>query len=808
MRIDELHLAAFGRFHGQRLTLQPGLTILYGPNEAGKTTVGRFLLGMLYGFKRAGQRRDFTADSERYRPWAGGDYRGSLRYTLADDRTYLVERQFDPRRDEVRIFDALTGDDLTGSFPMDRRKEVLFAETHWKLSEDAFRATAWVGQLAVSQVEQARELVTRVANLQESGREDVSVKAALAILEKQAADIGTERAGAKPYGRLVRSLADRRAELDRATQAREQVRGWEARLAEVHATLAALDADAAGLAHRLSWARLARAEERLARVEALTGTGTAPESNHQAMAESGPAAARALAMEDDLAAIERERLSTLEAEADRLAEALEQLEQSLEPLKLLADGGSSLLDRLDALDAEDARLRIALTGTGADSLRFRADDADRAHRQAAGRQWVWAAMCGALLAAGGVLAFLDWLAPAAGAAAVGAICLWLFLSAFRRTSRLQAAAAEARAHMRTALDEAARTREAMLEVERARSRTLAEVGAASVADLRAQVLRCEQLAARRDAHQARLDQLETERQRLRRERLARQERLAALISHAVGHPASPAEFQAAYARWLENRDRAGALKALLGEDSLESLQAAAAAAREQVSGAPPAESPAPLEILEAQLRTVEARRAEQQALASDLAARIETATQDLPDTADLRREIAALDEARAALDDELAALELAQSTIAAVAGEMHRDFAPKLNEAIGSAVSAFTGGRYDSVRLAEDLHMRTVTADSRIVDLTSLSGGTVDQFYLGLRLALLDLFTEGQEPVPLILDDPFVQYDDDRAREAMAFLTEVARSRQVILMTCHTREPSFAPDAHLINLADAAAEGN
>ncbi|MDB4894896.1 MAG: double-strand break repair Rad50 ATPase, partial [Firmicutes bacterium] len=65
MRIDRLIMTGFGRFQGRTLELEPGLNILYGPNEAGKTTVQKFILGMLYGFKKRGQRRDYTEDAAR-----------------------------------------------------------------------------------------------------------------------------------------------------------------------------------------------------------------------------------------------------------------------------------------------------------------------------------------------------------------------------------------------------------------------------------------------------------------------------------------------------------------------------------------------------------------------------------------------------------------------------------------------------------------------------------------------------------------------------------------------------------------------
>ena len=50
MKIEELYLAGFGRFSNKRIVLQDGLNLIFGENEAGKTTLQHFIVGMLYGF--------------------------------------------------------------------------------------------------------------------------------------------------------------------------------------------------------------------------------------------------------------------------------------------------------------------------------------------------------------------------------------------------------------------------------------------------------------------------------------------------------------------------------------------------------------------------------------------------------------------------------------------------------------------------------------------------------------------------------------------------------------------------------------
>jgi len=74
----------------------------------------------------------------------------------------------------------------------------------------------------------------------------------------------------------------------------------------------------------------------------------------------------------------------------------------------------------------------------------------------------------------------------------------------------------------------------------------------------------------------------------------------------------------------------------------------------------------------------------------------------------------------------------------------------------------------------------------------AMSEGTRDQLYLSLRLAGLELYLEDHEPMPMILDDLLVHFDDERAGNALAALSRMGQGSQVLLFTHH---------AHLVELA-------
>jgi uncharacterized protein YhaN len=88
-----------------------------------------------------------------------------------------------------------------------------------------------------------------------------------------------------------------------------------------------------------------------------------------------------------------------------------------------------------------------------------------------------------------------------------------------------------------------------------------------------------------------------------------------------------------------------------------------------------------------------------------------------------------------------------------------------------------------------------VDARQRQVQVDSLSDGARDQLYLALRLASLERFAEHREPLPLLLDDVLIHFDDERASAALQVLSEFASTTQVLFFTHHARLLELAHDA-------------
>jgi uncharacterized protein YhaN len=102
--------------------------------------------------------------------------------------------------------------------------------------------------------------------------------------------------------------------------------------------------------------------------------------------------------------------------------------------------------------------------------------------------------------------------------------------------------------------------------------------------------------------------------------------------------------------------------------------------------------------------------------------------------------------------------------------------------------------------------------EGAILTVDQMSTGTRDQLYLALRLSGLELHLADNEPMPLILDDLLVQFDDRRSIQTIKTLAQFSKQSQILLFTHHEHlvdlaQKHLGPDGfHLHRLPKEAAE--
>ena len=135
-------------------------------------------------------------------------------------------------------------------------------------------------------------------------------------------------------------------------------------------------------------------------------------------------------------------------------------------------------------------------------------------------------------------------------------------------------------------------------------------------------------------------------------------------------------------------------------------------------------------------------------------------------------------------ETEIEALNLAMKTIEKLSGNIHKYVGEGLRRRTSQILSEITGGRYTEVLMDEGFHMMVNTGE-RTVPLANLSRGTMEQIYFALRMAAGEVLC-GHERFPVILDDVFGMYDEERLTAVLKWLHK--EQRQVIVSTCHKRE--------------------
>ena len=163
----------------------------------------------------------------------------------------------------------------------------------------------------------------------------------------------------------------------------------------------------------------------------------------------------------------------------------------------------------------------------------------------------------------------------------------------------------------------------------------------------------------------------------------------------------------------------------------------------------------------------------------------------------------ALAEARA-VAERYARLHVAQALLRAGIERFRAQQQAPLLRAAGQHFALLTGGRYRGLAVDQDDAGRTMLLALRDggaeCPVQALSEGTRDQLYLSLRVATIESYAAHSEPLPFIADDLLVQFDDTRARAAIALLAQLGAVTQVILFTHHDHIAALAAEQNCVSV--------
>ncbi|HLJ58746.1 MAG TPA: AAA family ATPase [bacterium] len=713
MIIRRVRIRRFRKLLDQTLECSPGLNVIRGRNDAGKSTVHLAFSAALFPIR--------PSEARSFGPWGSDDGPGEITLEFeAGGNQYTLHKDFASRRVSL----------VGGARPSDNPKEVerQVGEVLGFQNLGLFRATAHIGQWELAQVQKEKEMIgTRLSAIMTGGDEDAARVLKLLDDRIRKMELGLRRPSNVP-GPLKRD--DDRM---RYLTAEQQRLGTEVAAIEQAA------ADRTRIA-----ARIAALEQQ------VKEDGELMQAN------------RDLLDLDRRAAAQRRRVLELRSLSERLDAAVRELEAASRDSSL---GVPLAPDAVQALQTASLRAEMLYTEARSAERPLRSDDAapERrrgSHRSGDAPRAGWSPVGFAVAAAaaiGGVGLVLGhhlgW--------GLGALVLAIVLGGTVAVAWNRARTAER-------------------EIERA-----AQVEATRRAE---DVARAE--ARRRDAREA-AEGVQTQLRTLGvssvQEALERQERaLAARRRHDT-------------ARAVLDNILGGRTREAITEEYQRAVVdlAATETKRDQPDLVLRRLDPAAFQRLgteaERRRKELEERRAALHTLDGRLAGR--SPHEELARTEEELTDV----RARYALAARLVkVLSLTREVLGEARSHTIVPGKTLLEERASAYVRRLSGGAYARITVDEQTLAPRVWVgppkEWADVSAREIGSGGVDQCYLALRLALVDLLCE-RPFAPLFLDDPFLAYDEERQDATMRFLRDLAEDRQIFLFTCRG-----VYDAHADNL--------
>ncbi len=711
MMIQRIH-ATFGRLEDRELSLRPGLNVISGGNETGKSTWLAFLLAMLYGIDtRERERTNYLPDKLRFQPWNGKPMAGTMELTDEGQSITLERSSRTAPMGDFRAWDTASGTPLESLSGASCGKTLLGVEA------SVYTRSGLLRQQGAAVTADA-QLEKRLSSLVTTGSEDYSYTEIDEKLKKLQTALRHNRTGALPQ----------------AEDRREALRKTLADIGEKQRELAGVEAELHALRRQQTQTR-----ENLAGLDALDQLARQEQATHAEKALHAAAADR-----ERLEALcnplpEADVLEPLEAQVKQLQSDLRQAE--LEAKNQVPPPPDPLFGEMDAQQVHDK------LETDSKTLQ-EAQQAPPPPNQFRALLWLLGTLPGIALVFFGSKLVSSWMLLGGLVLTLGSLGLWLwrFRVLNRQTDAYEAqqkAAAELLAAYETDSESGLMERGTHYLQELAR---------------RAEPTPLELLGQKREALLARLEALHPG---------------CTTLEQAEDFCRQAAENQQslAQARLLEQARK----------DHLDGLRA--------TLGTPIDPLPDPSRFAGCDRETERARLQElNQALeaCAAQAAMLEGAIGQMGDPLVLNAEMEKLEGEIARMEERYAALQLARSTLAQADEALRARFAPLLCKRTGELFSRLTGGAYDRIQLDRTMRVTVRSKGSAVFhSLAYLSGGTVDQLYLALRLAICELLIP---KAPIVLDDALVFFDDTRAALALETLREMGKTRQILLFTSQTRE--------------------
>ncbi len=766
MKIDSLYIASFGKFKDYRLNFSDNLNLFYGENENGKSTILSFIKMMFYG--NPSKTSDLLKNPrKKYLPFDNSIMAGSIDFTVGD-KSYRIERTFGASNstDRITLIDLSDGSRQNFSGTTD------LGAKFFNLSASAFERCVFIASFGpISDDNTATgELNSRLSSIVVSGEEDVNEKKIASRLIAAKEELMSKGGKVGRLDKNKQKLIDLANQLTTSRQAEEdrealalKIENQKKRLVLVNKEIDRTVQKIKATENSRNWRKLkdfieTSSQFNIAKKKLIKSNGEMIDIKSINAVEDKLSALKLLGqtlpeLKSNLAVINSEIAASntpAKNEATQLVEQrINQLNDELKRLNAKEETAKATVLRLEELKAKNAEKRkkinpvlliftIIFVVLGAVLLKFK-------------------------------LLF---------AAVSFTVSLVLFLLMF-----VVAKAKKPLDKKDELLLEQSKNDIVVCQSEKGKIKEETE----EQTNIKNALL--EQLKKASSLTEEKLQNLE-----VLKEKIEKGEQETAKIkqffaeffeNETVTASVSGVEIAIhAYKDYIRQYDtaktRLALLKADLGEDM--TVELAAVKLNEINHGESEENDPKKLEEY-LNFKQKEANDINKSIAYDEAVARTDFSTHRHP--TDIEHEIEQTEKLIAEQKEFCDSIDIAAKALANAFAKTRQTFSLVLEKRTAEIFSALTGGNYSAVSVSKEFSL-AVESNTFFGSRSwqYLSAGTIDQAYFALRLALSELLSKDCGGLPVLIDDAFCQYDDNRSQKAMDFLKEYSKNNQVVFFTC------------------------
>lgn len=768
LKLKKIILTNFGKFENFILDLDDGLNVVYGKNEAGKSTIQAFIHGMFYGFLKPDAKKTIYLDElKKYEPFDRTDYRGSMLFEH-EKVYYRIERTFKKNSEDLRVYNEVTGEDITKKFANSGNTRIIQPGFYFfNMDYTTFKNTISLGQNEATVDKKISEkLRERLSNSYQTNSENISLNNALNLLENKRKEIGSIKAKTSDYAKIIDKVGKNEERLREIKAKEQQYDEYLIKRLNVIKEISELNTYIEELNSNLDKIYYYEKFEKYLKAKKLV----------------------------DNIALTREKIEIINPKLDISNEDIIEIEN----IDKILEGYQN---ELNMINREKAQIISNINDIGYDENRYFnlieskekinkliqlepkkevnsfEKDIDRKTKQRLKFINVLTILFIAIDTSISVYAFNK----RNMIALISIQAIWVFiliLHGYRKKVLKQI----------DILDQYQNEKSDYLAL-------LKQEGFSDVEDLKEKL---DDIIS--EINLLDLDKKDIYRMKMRLKDLEDKEILTQktfdnyrqkieeiLSKHEVN---SIEEIYQAYEKHRENkvlenelRLNEDILKTLLKTDSFEELE-------NEFNNIKSISQPLNYDKksdLETELRNKRNELMELEKKLSNLEGILKSIDNLFEEKMYIEEENKVLKNKLDEYDLELKAIEIAESKINRISEDIHSNFAPELNRKIGEKINFITSGKYSTIKVDKDMCMKVLEPKTnKLISLDRLSYGTVDQINFALRLALSEEI--GAEKLPVILDEPFAHFDDERLKNTLDMLNKIKEERQVILFTCHKTE--------------------